>query len=129
MTNIIANKIQCTVCSAIIESNSVHDYVVCPCGSVAVDGGKNYLRRNGTTYVDLSVTTDEPFELQRSSFKWKSYGKLGNEPGRWTALKDLTREHIEAILETQWHIRGSYVEDLFKKELEYRDSGENNGFI
>lgn len=128
MTNIILNKIQCTVCSAVIESKFVHDYVGCACGSVAVDGGTAYLRRMGKTYVDLSVTTDDPFELQRSNFKWKSYGKLGNEPASLTALKDLTTEHIEAILETQWHIRGSYVEGLFQKELEYRNNGENNDF-
>lgn len=44
---IIRNAIRCKKCGDIIESESVHDFKWCKCGAVAVDGGKDYLRRLG----------------------------------------------------------------------------------
>ncbi len=57
---ILENKIKCKKCGDIIESKSVHDLKWCSCGSVAVDGGTEYLRRIGVfdSWIDLS-TTDE----------------------------------------------------------------------
>ena len=56
-----SNKIKCNVCDKIIESVHRHDFVVCDCyiesggeEGCAVDGGKDYLRRLGTDYTDLS---------------------------------------------------------------------------
>jgi hypothetical protein len=45
--SIIRNKAQCKKCLDIIESRHTHDFVWCKCGSIAVDGGKDYLRRVG----------------------------------------------------------------------------------
>ena len=42
---IISNKIRCIHCGDIIESKTVHDFKWCSCERVAVDGGKDYLRR------------------------------------------------------------------------------------
>ncbi len=55
---IITNKIQCKHCKDIIESKSVHDFKLCKCGKVGVDGGHQYLRRQGTKedYIELSIT-------------------------------------------------------------------------
>lgn len=39
------NKIKCNHCDDIIVSESVHDFKFCSCGTVAVDGGNEYLRR------------------------------------------------------------------------------------
>ena len=39
------NKIKCKKCGDIIESTSVHQFKWCSCGTVAVDGGHEYLRR------------------------------------------------------------------------------------
>jgi hypothetical protein len=41
------NKLRCLVCGDIIESKSVHDFVWCKCKGVAVDGGRDYLKRVG----------------------------------------------------------------------------------
>lgn len=51
-----SNKIQCLKCGDIIESTHVHDFKWCSCERVAVDGGKEYLRRAGNPndYVELS---------------------------------------------------------------------------
>jgi len=41
------NKIQCILCSDIIESTHVHDFVRCKCGKVFLDGGNDYQRIGG----------------------------------------------------------------------------------
>ena len=43
---IICNKIKCKKCGYVIESNSTNDYKKCSCGAVAVDGGKDYLKKS-----------------------------------------------------------------------------------
>ena len=54
---IISNKIKCKKCGDIIESKSINDYKRCSCGAVAVDGGKDYLKRIGIEeeYEELSI--------------------------------------------------------------------------
>ena len=44
---IVKNAAYCLNCETEIESTHRHDWVQCPCGSVFVDGGKDYLRRGG----------------------------------------------------------------------------------
>jgi hypothetical protein len=56
---ILRNSAKCSTCGTEIVSRSRHDYVVCPCRSVAVDGGNEYLRRVGDGYFeDTSVVAD-----------------------------------------------------------------------
>jgi len=43
---IIRNSAKCLECNTEIESRHRHDYVKCPCGAIAVDGGKDYLKRS-----------------------------------------------------------------------------------
>ena len=52
MEKIIRNIIKCKHCGDIIESVSEHDFKFCSCGSVAVDGGHEYLRRLFKTAID-----------------------------------------------------------------------------
>ena len=47
MPKIIKNANRCKKCGDIIESKTVHDFKFCSCGSCAVDGGHDYLRRCG----------------------------------------------------------------------------------
>ena len=60
MSKILVNKIQCKHCGEIIESESEHDFKMCSCGKVGVDGGKDYLRRLGypEDIIELSVTKE-----------------------------------------------------------------------
>jgi hypothetical protein len=46
------NKAKCLKCGDIIESTYRHDFVECSCGGLFVDGGKNYLRRGGTSITE-----------------------------------------------------------------------------
>lgn len=39
------NKIKCKKCGDIIESKYIHDFKMCKCNSVGVDGGHEYLKR------------------------------------------------------------------------------------
>lgn len=54
---IISNKIKCKKSGDVIESKNTNDYKRCSCGAVAVDGGKNYLKRIGIEeeYEELSI--------------------------------------------------------------------------
>jgi Zn finger protein HypA/HybF involved in hydrogenase expression len=44
MITIVRNAARCKKCGTTVESKSRHDYVKCPCGNVAVDGGHDYIR-------------------------------------------------------------------------------------
>lgn len=54
---IISNKIKCKKCGDIIESKTTNNLNRCSCGAVAVDGGKDYLKRIGNEedYKELSI--------------------------------------------------------------------------
>lgn len=54
---IISNKIKCKKCGDVIESKSTNDLKRCSCGAVAVDDGKEYLKRlsNEKDYEELSI--------------------------------------------------------------------------
>lgn len=54
---IIRNSVLCLKCNTEIESRHRHDFVWCPCNSVAVDGGKDYLKRSGVPDADYKDTS------------------------------------------------------------------------
>ena len=45
---IVQNAASCNGCGDFIVSKHRHDFVECTCGSIAVDGGQEYLRRIGS---------------------------------------------------------------------------------
>lgn len=114
-----------------LRSYHVHDYKVhedtVTGETYIVDGGNEYLRRsiNEVPPEDLTVYLSDNFEVVRMAFVWKSYGKnLEHAPnGIYIALCDMTDDHIEAILNTQVHIIGTFVEELMVAELQYRKCG------
>ena len=50
---------KCNHCGDIIESEYRHDFVCCSCGRVAVDGGKDYLRRVFHEEGDFTELSEE----------------------------------------------------------------------
>lgn len=58
MLKILVNKIKCNHCGDEIESKHVHDFKWCSCKTVAIDGGKSYLKRSFVNspndFTDLS---------------------------------------------------------------------------
>lgn len=55
------NKIKCKKCGNIIESKTTNDLKRCSCCAVAVDGGKEYLKRigNDEEYEELSIMAEQ----------------------------------------------------------------------
>lgn len=50
---IIRNAAQCAKCDDVIESTHRHDFVSCKCGSIFVDGGKDYLRAGADDFANF----------------------------------------------------------------------------
>ncbi len=48
---ILRNAAKCLKCGDEIESMHVHDFVSCSCGTIFVDGGREYLRYGGDPRV------------------------------------------------------------------------------
>lgn len=57
---ILQNQVRCNKCGDEPYSAHRHDFKYCKCGSVAVDGGMEYLRRVGDfkDCVDMSYSMD-----------------------------------------------------------------------
>ena len=55
MKKIIRNMARCLNCNTVIESTHVHDFKYCKCKNFAVDGGKDYIKRLGDNFEELSV--------------------------------------------------------------------------
>ena len=119
---IVANRIR-TPDGTILESMHRHDYVtyVDKNGKeYMVDGGLDYLRRNvhnDAPAEKLSVYSNAPHAVIREVFKWGTRGKDGKQPLKFVVLKDMTTDHIEAILETQ--NLPSYMRKIFLDELDF----------
>ena len=91
-----------------------------------LDGGTDYIRCSINTVPpeDLTLYADDPHEKIREVFVWKYYGKNFSQPeGVYTLLKDLSCEHIEAILETQTHLP-EYILDMFRNEQLFRKENQ-----
>ena len=122
---IVSNRIR-TPDGTILESMHRHDYVTYLDANgkeYMVDGGLDYLRRNvhdDAPYEELSVYDDALHVEIRNVFKWGTRGKDGKQPLTYVPLKDLTTEHIEAILDTQSHI-SDYIRKIFLNELSIRE--------
>lgn len=58
---IVHNRIKCKMCGDVIESTYIHDFKMCKCRAVAVDGGHGYLKRVGykENYEELSEVAEE----------------------------------------------------------------------
>ena len=119
---LIANRIR-TPDGTILQSMHRHDYVtyVDKNGKeYMVDGGLDYLRHNridDAPAEELSVYSDAPHSVIREVFCWGTRGADGRQPLTFKPLKDLTTDHIEAILETQ--NLPDYMRKIFLDELDF----------
>jgi hypothetical protein len=123
MSNIILNQI-CTPDGTTLTSYSVHDYKThldSNGETYMVDGGCEYLRRNlnKEKAEELSVYSDASFEEIREAFYWGTRGINMDQPLKYKTLSELETPHIQAILDTQYHVP-EWRKDIFKKELDYR---------
>lgn len=123
--NIIYNAI-CTPDGTVLRSRDRHDYrthMDANGHEYMVDGGTDYLRRNivkDHPYQELSLTLDDPHKTLREVYTWGSYGVDGDQPLKVKPLKDLDKDHIDAIIRTQKQLP-EHIIQLFKNELDYRE--------
>lgn len=119
---LLCNKWRCKD-GTVLQSRHQHDHVshTSENGEYSFcDGGAGgYIRHSGNMEPML-VYTNDPHELIRDNFEWTSYGINGDEPAKRQLLKELTVDHMNAILRTQKHLP-TYILDLFKNELKYRN--------
>lgn len=59
---IYQNSAKCRKCGEEVISKHRHDFVQCKCGAIAVDGGRDYLRRAGQLEdcEETSITAEVP---------------------------------------------------------------------
>lgn len=125
---ILKNSIKCNHCNDEIESKYRHDFVTCKCGKVSVDGGKDYGRILFTElsdYTDTSIVDNGSHELRRQYITWgNNYDKDMNRLPEtiYNPIKDMTTEHIQAILDGEWSKGNPFYEELFKEELKFREN-------
>lgn len=125
--------IRCSICTpdgTILETKHRNDYQT-HLDNVTdevymLDGGHGYYYRTSINKVPaelIMVTTDDPFELQRTIPFWKSYGKDGEHypNGVILSLEQMEDDHMYSILDTQNQIRGTAVQQMLLNELGYRN--------
>lgn len=111
----------------VLWSKDRHDYIehtdTVTGNYVAVDGGSDYCRLIGEIdgLFNLCVYNTDSIEEIREVFLWGSYGKNQDEELHHILLKDLTVEHIHAILRTQIRL-ASWIKTIFNQELKYRSN-------
>ena len=92
---LIQNELECKNCGDIVHSAYRHDFKYCKCGSVAVDGGMDYVRRVGNVRdsIERSMYMDED-ALQdcNDAIRWaEDTGR--NELGATLAVIRALRKH------------------------------------
>ena len=119
---LIANRWQCpdgTVLQSMHRYDCVTHKDTLTGEDCLVDGGLfGYIRIAGNL-KNLCVYSNDPHELQRESFHWGTYGRDGKRARTFIAAKDMTTDHIEAVIETQDRIAPE-IKELFLNELAYR---------
>jgi hypothetical protein len=124
MEKLVSNRIR-TPDGTILESMHRHDYVTYIDANgkeYMVDGGLDYLRRNvheDAPHEELSIYCNSDHSLIREAFRWGTRGLDGKQPLTWLVLKDMATDHVEAILETQTHLR-DHIRQVFVNELNFR---------
>lgn len=116
----ICNKWKCKD-GTILVSRHRHDYVthVDSNGeSYFLDGGLSYFRHSGNMEPMIVYNTD-PHDKIRENFEWTSYGVNGDEDAKINLLKDLSYDHICAIIRTQTRL-APHIKKIFQDELTYR---------
>lgn len=124
---IILNQIK-TPDGTILKSIHRHDYVVYTDKNglqYMVDGGNDYLRRNlheDAPYEELTIYSDDPFEVIRENFHRGGRGKDGMQPLTWVPMSKMSDTWLLACIQynTDRGQANCGANELYAKELEYR---------
>jgi hypothetical protein len=119
---IVYNAVTCLACHKTLESRNRHDFKSCDCPNRAiVDGGHDYTRYGAEDMSKLIKHTlylTDPHEKLREAVSWGTYGKEGKDPLRHVKIKDMSDEHLNAVIiypnVVPWMVK------IMQDELEYR---------
>jgi hypothetical protein len=119
----------------ILESRHRHDYVTHTDANgleYMLDGGLDYQRyipQPTAPFTNISLYSDDDFELIRLKVKRGGRGKDGKQPLTYVAMCEMSNLWVNATIEyLENHGLGdSIYSDLYKRELEFRR--ENNILI
>lgn len=122
---LLVNKIICPD-GYILESRHRHD-----CRKHTTPDGKVYSVDGGITSPDIWVQGSDSAELLflyygdsheelREHFSWGSYGKSGREELHYIKLKDITEEHLTALIDYVKDGPVTEIRMLFMDEESYR---------
>jgi hypothetical protein len=89
----------------------------------ACDGGVTYLRRAYSTskdnpfnkIVNFNLSNESTFDEICEKLLWGTYGKNDKDTLKYFPLSTFTKAHLQAILKTQPHIKGSLTEKVIKR--------------
>lgn len=102
---LVYNAIACNNCHEVIESLHRHDYKVCKCGTVTIDGGLDYSicgYKKWSDVIELQVYSYQPFDIVRQFSYRLGYGNPESEDyGKYrrTFLCDMDDEYLQASIE------------------------------
>jgi len=104
----------------ILHSKHRHDYIVHKDANgetYMIDGGNDYRRTsaNKQEATDISVTYNDSIDNIREHLVWGTYGKDGELELKEVLLKDMSDNHIKAIIND-----GYKLNPVMKLELLYR---------
>lgn len=98
---ITQNAAVCHLCGEFIESKHGHDFNWCSCKNVAVDGGKNYIRRafnDKGTFTEMTEYRNMTIEELRGKISYlEQFGKEYSDK-HWIAKAEFGKELMEV-----WH--------------------------
>jgi hypothetical protein len=122
---IILNRVQCKSCGEVLTSYNRHDYKTCGCeNETMVDGGNDYQRYGGKdlSLVDSSSTIylSDDHMMNRSAAHWGNRGKDGKSSLSYKSIADMSNDHIINILLDMGGRIAPCIEEIMKKEVEYR---------
>ena len=123
MSSIIRNAIK-TPDGTVLESQYRHDcktHLDSVSGKIyMVDGGLDYIRRSlHADQIDLTVSLTDGHDAVREALTWGTYGKDGDQKLSYVKLKDMSIDHIQAVLDNVKGICLQYKEAM-ENELNYR---------
>ena len=126
MKKLIENAIKTpdgTILNGSSSNTILNHYDIVASDNYYIAGGlnKHSTSINDIPHESLALFSTDPFDVIRDKFLWGTYGKNGNKPFYWITLKDMTKTHIKAILETQKKIRIE-TQEILKAELVFRNS-------
>jgi hypothetical protein len=109
---IVQNAIICKECDDFIFSRHRHDFVTCSCGASSVDGGQEYLRRSGDSWLDVSWSIEDEIYRECGQAALDAKNRNCNEYGVANAVMRVLRDYGKIVAEGEFKVMANYKDEL-----------------